>query len=409
MKRRDRCRICQGDDFQQVINLGPAPLANSYREEDEFTQPERFYPLVVYRCRDCGLVQLRDIVPQEQLFGHYPYVAGETSDSLPEHFDSYAKTVLDAEDDSNPFVVGIGSNDGTLLRAFQKRGAAVLGVDPAENIVSRAESAGVETVNAFFEANVAANIRDERGPADIVVANNVLGHVDDLHNVIDGISTLLHPSGRLIFEVPYLPDLMEKRAFDTIYHEHRSYFHLTPLERLFQEHDMRMMHITHTSVQGGSIRVTVRNNPEGKTGDAVQQRIRQEEQTGMGQDATYDDFAASVEDVRHTLCQLLHRLRADGATIVGYGAPAKAAILLNYCNLGVNEISYAVDEIGAKQGRHIPGTRIPITTPETFRDDAVDYALLLAWNYEEEILEKEQTFRENGGRFIRPVPEPKIL
>lgn len=408
VKRRDTCRICRGDTLRPVINLGPAPLANQYKTRGELDRPEPYYPLELYRCTDCGLVQLRDIVPAETLFREYDYVAGQTSESLPEHFVSYAEQVVDTIDMADPFIVGIGSNDGTFLRALQDRGATVLGVDPARNVARIAEERGVETMPRFFTPAVAEDITTERGNADVVVANNVLGHVDALHDVIDGIKMLLREGGSLFFEVQYLPDLLDKTAFDMVYHEHRSYLSVKPLNRLFQEHGMSMVGIDHEPVQGGSIRVHAVNQQDA-TASSATHMIRDEESSGVYDAETYRGFRSAVHALRQDLCRLLQEEVPDGAAIAGYGAPAKAATLLNFCNIGSEHIRFVTDEIPAKQGKYIPGTRIPITPPEALQERDADHALMLSWNFRDEILSKEAAFLEDGGRFILPIPDPKIL
>lgn len=404
LEHRTNCRICGSESITEILDLGMIPLANNYRDTASTGKEER-YPLRLYRCTDCGLVQLRDIVPGDMLFQDYDYVTGETSESLPPYFESYADQVMGQFPDSRPFVVEIGSNDGTFLTAVKQRGGTVLGVDPAENLADVAGERGVKTWPRFFSSAVADEIVAERGQADVVVANNVLGHVDDLHDVMDGITRVLSDDGRLFIEVQYLPDLLDQNAFDMVYHEHRSYFSVAPLQQLLQEHGIRITSIQRTSAQGGSIRVQA---VQGSTGtEDIQKWIGREKEQGVYNEDRYQQFRESVERLKHKLRHMVTDLVEEGQTLAGYGAPAKAAVLLNYCGIG-DRVSFAIDEISAKQGKYLPGTAIPIRSPEAFHADTVDYGLLLAWNFEQEILEKEQAFLKNGGRFIHPFPAPQI-
>ena len=405
IKYKDRCRICEKSFFEPVINIGPAPLANNYSRNRDTS--EEYFPLILYRCKNCGLVQLRDIVSKEVLFKNYDYFTGETSETLPEHFESYANQVLSEVESNNPLIIGIGSNDGTFLHALANRGARVLGVDPAENIAEIAEEKGVNTIPEFFNSEVAENLATSE-LADVVVANNVIGHVDDLHDVIKGIRTILKDNGMFFFEVQYLPDLIDKNAFDMIYHEHRSYLSIKPLNHLLQKHNMSIVEVQRVPTQGGSIRVKAVNKSNGIC-KQVKEMVAQEESQQIYASDCYHKFGSSIIELRNELCHLLQDLRNEGNTIVGYGAPAKAAILLNYCNIGDDVLSFVTDEIPAKQRKFIPGTRIPIKPTEAFRQENVDYALMLAWNYKEEIVQKEKEFLNNGGKFIVPLPRPTVI
>ena len=405
IKYKEECRICKKSSFEPVINIGPAPLANNYARKRDTS--EEYFPLVLYRCENCGLVQLRDVVSKEALFKNYDYFAGETSETLPKHFENYANQVISEVEDSNPIIIGIGSNDGTFLRALADRGAKVLGVDPAENIAEIAEEKGVKTIPKFFNSEVAEDLAASR-PADVVVANNVIGHVDDVHDVIKGVKTILKNDGVFFFEVQYLPDLVDKNGFDMIYHEHRSYLSVKPVNHLLQQHDMSIIGVQKVPTQGGSIRIKAVNKPN-ETSQSVKEMIAQEKSQQIYTSEYYQEFRSSILELRNELCHILQNLRDEGNTIVGYGAPAKAAILLNYCNIGENILSFATDEIPAKQEKFIPGTRFPIKSTEAFRQENVDYALMLAWNYKEEIIQKEKEFLDNGGKFIVPIPKPTVI
>ncbi len=401
LRIRENCRICESKDLEKVADIGPAPLANNYKEN--YNEGFTFYPLILYKCSKCSLFQLKHIISQKELFRDYDYLTGETSDSLPAHFQDYAESTIERLNLNKPFVLEVGSNDGTLLRAFKQKDAKVLGVDPAKNLAKKAENNGINTIPEFFNKDLAKEIKSKHGQPNLIVANNVLGHVDNLNSFVEGVSILLNEDSYFVFEVPYISDLLEKNELDTIYHEHRSYFGLKPLKRVFEKNNLHITNVERKEIHGGSIRVTV--NPK-ETEDSQLDSLIQEEENNIVNIS--ENFRTDIEEVRETLTSFLSNIDTESSSISGYGAPAKAAILLNFCNLG-SSLDYAVDEIAGKQHKYIPGSTIEIKDPQHFRENYIDYCLLLAWNYEEEIINKELDFLKSGGKFIVPIPEPKVV
>lgn len=410
VKMTKPCRICRHESLRKFLSLGPTPLANRFLTEEQLGSPEPVYPLDVYLCESCGLVQLRDVVPAELLFKNYVYVSS-TSETLPKHFRSLADEVADNFAlSADSLVVEVGSNDGCLLKAFRTHGCRTVGVEPATNIAKVAQSSGIETVNEFFNEKTARTIAKQWGKAAAIVGTNVLGHIDNLHDFLCGVAILLQDAGVLICEIPYLVDLFIQREFDTIYHEHLSYFSLRPLGELFRSHDLELFDVKQVAVHGGSIRVYVRRPRPGSTStQKVSRLLALEKELHLDAYETYVDFAHEVQSTRETLVNLLKRLKSEGKRLVGYGAPAKGNTLLNYCQIGTETLDYLVDKSSYKQGLYSPGMHIPVFPVERILEDQPDYVLLLAWNFAEEILKQQHAYRERGGKFILPIPEVKIV
>ena len=404
------CRICQGTDLGRFLSLGSTPLANRFLTEAQLDEPEPEYPLDVLFCRACGLVQLGEVVPPEVLFRHYLY-ASSTSDTIPAHFarlaeEVHARFLLDAQS----LVVEVASNDGCLLRAVKALGVRVLGVEPATNLARVAGEAGIETVNEFFSEATAKSLLADYGPARVIIANNVLAHVDDLGDFVRGLFTLLEDDGTVVIEAPYLMDLLDKTEFDTIYHEHLSYFAVAPLVRLFDRFGMRLFDLRQVGVHGGSLRLYVKKTlASPQASPEVGRLLSQEKARRLDQFETYAGFAARVERVRERLTTLIARFKAEGCRLAAYGAPAKGNTLLNYCKIGREHLEYTVDKSPLKQGLYTPGRHLQVYPPERLLMDRPDYTVLLAWNFAEEILQQQQAYTAQGGRFIIPIPEPRVV
>src|SRR5437016_11879347 len=341
------------------------------------------------------------------MFDDYAFLTATANTSLV-HFDKYAdqlthKLALSAED----LVVDIGSNDGTLLKAFKKRGAGVLGIEPARNIATRAEAEGIPTINEYFGSESVARIG--RNKARVVTANNVVSHVGDLNGFVESVSELLDAKGLFAFEVPWVVDVLRHCNFDIVYHEHLSYFGFKPLSQVLEKHSLELIDLEYfPEIQGGSLRgLAAHRNTRPKHVEALD-RVFRDEEKGAGFNAL-EQFSHRVEEIRGKLIQLLRKLKRDGKRIVGYGAPAKATILLNYCSIDGSILDFVTDTTPFKQGRFVPGVRIPIVGPDEFRKVAPDFALLLAWNFKDEIMAKEREYVKSGGKFIIPFPEPKVV
>jgi D-mycarose 3-C-methyltransferase len=391
------------------LDLGEQPPANSFIDQNELNSQEPRFPLRLFWCRDCYLVQLIDIVDKEFLFKNYLYM---TSASRPivEHFREYVKEVYEEflRGIDDPFVVEIGSNDGSLLAEFKKLGASILGIEPAINLAKLSNESNITTKNTFFSSKVAKEIVQSRN-ASVVVANNVMGHVEDLQDLMEGIRILIGNNGILVFEVPYLIDLIKKLEFDTIYHEHLSYFSLLPIVNLTDRYDLEIFDVQKQSVHGGTIRVFISKKNNFKVKNSVKHFLDYEHKFGLDKMEVYSNFSEKVKEFKRKLRTELEILKKENKSIFGYGAPAKGNVLLNYCNIDTTLLDYIIDTTPLKQGKFTPGTHIPIFSPEKMSDKGIGHvALLLAWNYESTILEKEKQFREKGGKFLVPIPNPII-
>lgn len=382
-----------------VLDLGKTPLANSYLTHP--TDQEKWFPLRLLFCDGCALVQLSHVVNPDLLFRNYAY-RSSSSNTMPRHFTELAGFIRsNFLYSSKDLVVEIGSNDGTLLRAFKDLGTKVLGIDPAENLAKIANERGLETLPEFFNPEIARRVRETKGPAKVIVGNNVFAHVDDLPSLMEGVAILLDKEGVFSIEVPYVGDLNQGVEYDTIYHEHLSYFSLHPIARIFSDFGLSILRADRLEVHGGSIRVV------GKIGKRIKvPLIEFEKRCGLNRLETFLSLAHRVEYQRASLLQGLRDLKLNSNKIVGYGAPAKGNTLLNYCGIGPDLLDYIVDTTPEKVGKFTPGTHIPIKEAERFRLDQPPFALLLAWNYETEIILKEVGYT---GQFIAPLPYPKIL
>lgn len=407
---RQACRACGSEGLRSIIDLGPTPLANSFlRSEDEFAGEESF-PLTVYFCEGCALVQLMEVVDPEILFRDYIYVTG-TADSIVAHNKNYSATVTELlRLEPSDLVVEVASNNGQLLKCFQKHGVRVLGVEPATNIANMANDDGVETVNKFFSSETAPEIRSAYGPAKAVVGNNVLAHVDDTKDFLLGCKMLLADDGLVITEVPYLKEFVERTEFDTVYHEHLCYFGVNSLIRLCDAVGLSVRRIDEVAVHGGSIRMYAERaeNGNGHAAEVIAM-ANAEKDAGLTSLETFEDFAGRVRGIRRDLVAMLDGLKAEGCTIAAYGAPAKGNTLLNYCGIDLSRLDFAVDKNALKVGMFTPGAHLPVLPVSALLERQPDYVLILAWNFADEIIEQQGEYRARGGRFIIPIPEPRII
>ena len=405
---RTTCRACGGRDLHRILDLGLQPLANAFpRDETEFAGEPRF-PLEAWLCRQCALVQLLDVIHPEVLFRDYIYVTG-TSDTIAAHNAAYARSVVDDLGlAAGDLVVEAASNDGSLLKHFREHGVRTLGVEPATNIAAMASAAGIETVTHFFDSAVAREVRSSHGAARAVIANNVLAHVDDPVDFLAGARELLAPGGRVIVEVPYLRELLDRLEYDTIYHEHLCYFSVGSLLHLCEAAGLALLRADRVPVHGGSLRIVAARADESEPGADVLAWAEEETRHGMRDPVRWDRFAADVASHRDALRELLHSLKRQRWTLAGYGAPTKGNTLLNYCGIGRELLDYIVDKSPLKIGRFTPGTHLPVLPAETLAERRPDYTLILAWNFADEILRQQQAYRDAGGRFILPLPQPRI-
>jgi len=402
----DSCRVCESDALYSFLNLGDQPPANAFVDDPGEDEPA--YPLEVVVCETCDHVQLAHTVDSEILFTDYPYYSS-ASQPLFDHFGAYADAVQQRYLDVGDLVVEIGCNDGVLLGQFDES-IRTVGVDPADNVTEEARNRGVDIVTALFGPDVAASIHDDFGDAAAICANNVVGHIDDLYGLMTGVDTLLGPDGVFVVEVPYLVDLLSNKQFDTIYHEHLSYFSVRAFQALVEQFDMQVLDVNRMSVHGGTIRVHIQRESAGRTPKRVVDDYRKLELAlSLDERTAYDEFAQQVERTRERITTLLESLREDDSSVVGYAAPAKGNTLLNYCDIGPETLEYLIDTTPAKQGTYSPGTNIPVKKPAVFHEDAPEYAFLLAWNYKDAILKNEADYRESGGQFVVPIPYVNIV
>ncbi|MCG8458855.1 MAG: class I SAM-dependent methyltransferase [Holophagales bacterium] len=411
------CRFCATPLEHTFVDLGMSPLANSYRRPEDHLAPETFYPLHTYVCAECFLVQLPEWQSPEAIFSDYAYFSSY-SDTWLRHAEAYTEAMIERFGfDASSQVVEVASNDGYLLQYFHRRGVPVLGIEPAANVAEAARQLGIETEVAFFGEDLARRLRAEERRADLLLGNNVLAHTPHLRDFATGLAVLLADDGVITLEFPHLLRLIDENQFDTIYHEHFSYFSFTTVGRVLAEHGLEVFDVEELPTHGGSLRVYARHagagNGHGRAGGPVSERVvellRREAERGLGGLGAYLDFAEKVRATKRGLLAFLNREKAAGKRIVGYGAPAKGNTLLNYCGIRTDYLDYTVDRSPHKQGCRLPGVGIPIHPPDRIRETRPDYVLILPWNLRDEICEQMADIRSWGGRFVVAVPRLEVL
>ncbi|MDP1719260.1 MAG: class I SAM-dependent methyltransferase [bacterium] len=403
MKVNTQCRECGSAGLAKFLDLGAQPPANSFLTKAELAQPEAKFPLEAYFCRSCNAAQLVHVVDKSLLFRNYVYFSSGMPKVSP-HWQAYAEHVMkNFLPEKNGFVVEIGSNDGILLKFFQDNGYKVLGIDPAENVAKVAEERGVPTWAEFFGNEIARKIAAEHGQAMAIMANNVVAHIDEHQDLVAGIKTLLAPKGVFVLEAPYLIDMFENLTYDTIYHEHLGFLAVRPLQKLFAKYGMDVFDVKVVPSQGQSIRLFACHQGAYPTQQSVRDLVQKEIDFGFDKEESYHKLGARVAASREKLMILLRDLKKQGKIIASYGAPAKGNTLLNYCNIGTDILDYALEDLPNKHDLYSPGMHIPVVSRAYAQAHQPDYYLMLAWNYEKAILEKEQEFLKRGGHFIIPV------
>ncbi|WP_410708167.1 methyltransferase domain-containing protein [Bradyrhizobium sp. BWA-3-5] len=405
-----KCRHCAHDLTRKLINLGLSPVANDYVEPAGYMKAEPFYPLEVFVCSECRLVQTRDLLLASDIFrADYAYFSSHSSSWL-EHARTYVDYVSTRFGlGTNSRHVEIASNDGYLLQYSLSKGINCLGIEPCESVALAARKAGIETRIEFFSREYGQTLRSEGWAADLITANNVLAHVPDINDFVGGIKMLLAPNGVATLEVQHLLTLMQRHQFDTIYHEHFSYLSLIAGQRIFSKAGLRVFDVELLETHGGSIRFFVCHSEASRAESArVAEVLAKERAYGLDRDEVYIAWNESVKETKRALLELLISLKRQSKTIAGYGAPAKGVTLLNYCGIGVDFIDFTVDRAPSKQGRYLPGVRIPILPPEAILQTKPDYILILPWNLKQEIKEQMAEVRSWGGQFIVPVPKATI-
>jgi 2-polyprenyl-3-methyl-5-hydroxy-6-metoxy-1,4-benzoquinol methylase len=404
------CRSCDTAIEHTFVDLGMSPLANSYIKPDQRNRMEPFYPLHVYVCAKCWLVQLEQFTSPHDIFSDYAYFSS-FSDSWLAHARSYVEMITARfRLDSNSKVVEIASNDGYLLQNFVARKIPVLGVEPAGNVAQVAREKGVNTKVAFFGEKTALDLKSDGWAADLIVGNNVLAHVPDLNDFVKGLKILLKPAGVITMEFPHLLKLMDQNQFDTIYHEHFSYFSFLAVEQVFARHGLALFDVEELLTHGGSLRIYARHSDDGSKPTAARAKELKAREVAGGFDrlSHYLTFGPQVEATKRKLLSFLITARQEGKTVAGYGAPAKGNTLLNYCGVRTDLLACTVDRSPHKQGHYLPGVRIPIYSPDHIRQTRPDYVLILPWNLRDEIMAQMAFVREWGGQFVVPIPEVRV-
>lgn len=405
------CRFCNHPLSQTFCDLGNTPLSNSYIPQSEAKAPQSSYPLHAFVCNKCLLVQLQEFEKPEVIFNEYCYFSSY-SDSWLQHAKSYVNEMTKRFGfNQKSLVIEVASNDGYLLQYFKEQEIPILGIEPAENVARVAEEKGIPTLTEFFGMELASRLKKEGRLADLLIGNNVLAHVPDLNDFVGGIKIALSPSGIATLEFPHLLSLIEENQFDTIYHEHFSYFSFYTAEAVFKHHGLKLFDVETLKTHGGSLRIFAAHeeNHSAVINERVEKMRQLERAKGLISLEGYVTFDKQAKAVKSRLFNLLQELKKEGMRVAAYGAPAKGNTLLNYCGLDTRMIDFTVDRSPHKQGKFLPGSLIPIYSPEKIIEMKPDYLIILPWNLREEIMQQTQYIREWGGQYIVPIPQPQVI
>jgi hypothetical protein len=406
---RSHCLLCKSNAVELFLDLGETALANKFLSQVELSETEPKFPLRVGYCHECGHVQLTEIVPPRAMFEDYLYVSS-ASDTLKTHlFDLSDVVVSRYKLGKEDLVVDIGCNDGTLLKGFRRHGVKTLGVDPAANLAELESHSDIARYVGFFNSATAREIVSRWGNASAITMTNTFPHIPELQDFVEGIKLVLAPKGVFVIEAHYLLDILEQCAFDTVYHEHVSYWALGPMKHLFERNGLEIVNAERLPIHHGQLRVSVQHRGEGKIQPEVSRLLGLEQAAGIDRFETFERFSQKAFQIKLDLHRMLNELRNQNKQVVAYGAPAKGNTLLSFLEIRSNTVSYIADRSPLKQGRFTPGTHIPVVSPDRLLTDKPDYVLLLAWNFADEVLHQQSEYRKLGGQFIIPIPEIRII
>jgi len=404
------CRFCNSLLSKTFLNLGTSPLSNSYLNSEQLTLKESFFPLHAFVCQKCFLVQLEEFQTPKDIFSNYVYFSSYSTTWL-EHAKDYVKMMISRfKINIENNVIEIASNDGYLLQFFQEKNIPVLGIEPAKNVAKIAKKKGIPTMNKFFGEKTAIELFESKKKADILIGNNVLAHVPNLNDFIKGLKILLNSGGVITLEFPHILQLIQYNQFDTIYHEHFSYFSFITLQKILAFHKLNIFDVEELSTHGGSLRIFVcHDDDEFLISNNVELLIQKEQKFGLDKIETYVNFQQNINHLKNSLHKFFVSTKKENKTIVGFGAPAKGNTLLNFCKIGTNFLDYVVDNNPHKQGLFLPGTHIPIFSPQKIYETKPDYLIILPWNLKNEIIEQTNFIKEWGGKHVLLIPEIEII
>jgi len=410
MMAEHKCRFCSTPIKHIFVDLGKTPLSNSYLSKDDLSKPEHMFPLCVYVCEKCFLVQVPEFEKPENIFREYLYFSS-FSESWIDHAKKYVDFMLKHFDfDKDKLVVEIASNDGYLLQFFKENSIPVLGIEPAINVAKHAESKGIPTITEFFGTSLASKLRQDGKQADLIIGNNVLAHVPDINDFVKGLQYLLKPNGIITMEFPHLLQLIKNTQFDTIYHEHFSYLSLLVVNKIFLSHNLKIFKVDEISTHGGSLRIyAVHESNTIQDDSSVKSILEGEKNFGLEELETYKNFSDKVTKIKDELLSFLHDEKMKNKTIICYGAAAKGNTLLNFCGIDSDLIEYVVDKNNHKQGKYLPGSHLPIKSPEEVSKTKPDYLLILTWNIKDEIVKQMDSIRKWGGKFVITIPSLEVF
>ena len=408
--KKDACRLCKSSELNTFLDLGFSPISDQILTLNQLDEPETSYPITVNSCKKCGFCQLGYVVDPKLMYNENYSYDGSATATLRSHHIAMANQICEKFDlEKDSLVIDIGSNAGVLLSGFRDKGMRVLGIDPSINVANIAREKGIKVIGEFFSGELSKKIKEEYGEVSVITGTNVFAHIDDLNDFFNAADTLLTKMGIIVIEAPYLITLLDNLEYDTIYHEHLSYLSLKPLKDFCKKRGMDIFNVEYNEIHGGSLRFFIGREGLREISNNISNHLQLEEEKGIYKEEKLEKFAEDVKNHKKELNTLLWNLKKEGKKIVGISAPAKGNALTNYCKIGPDVLDYITEKNPLKIGKFTPGMHIPIESDEKLLEDKPDYGLILAWNFAEEIIKNNQQFRDNGGKFIIPIPHPKIV